>query len=55
MLTCSVVHYVCLDRQVVIGNHRDAWVFGGSDPNSGTATLMGLAKVIGYLRGNSSE
>ena len=25
------------DEWVVLGNHRDAWVFGGVDPSSGTA------------------
>ncbi len=39
-----------LDHQVILGNHRDAWVFGAVDPNSGTAALMSLAKVIGQLR-----
>ena len=28
------------DKLVLLGNHRDAWVFGGSDPSSGTAVLM---------------
>src|SRR5688572_983489 len=26
------------DKYVVLGNHRDAWVFGGVDPSSGSAT-----------------
>ena len=26
------------DEWVVLGNHRDAWVFGGVDPSSGTAS-----------------
>lgn len=51
----TTFYYHCLDRQVVLGNHRDAWVFGAVDPNSGTAVLMNLAKAIGYLRGNSSK
>ena len=42
--------YTHVDRSVVLGNHRDAWVFGAVDPNSGTAALMSLAKVIGQLR-----
>ena len=41
------------DRQVVMGNHRDAWVFGAVDPNSGTAGLMEIARVAGLLRKNS--
>jgi len=27
------------DKLVLLGNHRDAWVFGGVDPSSGTAVL----------------
>jgi N-acetylated-alpha-linked acidic dipeptidase len=37
------------DKTVVLGNHRDAWVFGGFDPASGTATQMELARVLGQL------
>ena len=36
-----------------MGNHRDAWVFGAVDPNSGTAGLMEIARVAGLLRKNS--
>lgn len=35
---------------VVLGNHRDAWVFGGVDPSSGTATLMETARALGELK-----
>ncbi|MGE3616180.1 MAG: M28 family metallopeptidase [Gemmatimonadales bacterium] len=37
------------DEAVVLGNHRDAWVFGAVDPSSGTATQMELARVLGGL------
>lgn len=37
------------DRLVLLGNHRDAWTFGAVDPNSGTAALLELARVIGKL------
>ena len=37
---------------MILGNHRDAWVFGGVDPNSGTAALMELARTLSLLRGN---
>lgn len=37
------------DKYVVLGNHRDAWVFGGVDPSSGTATQMELARVLGAM------
>jgi N-acetylated-alpha-linked acidic dipeptidase len=35
---------------VVIGNHRDAWVYGAVDPNSGTAAMLesvhGLSELL---------
>lgn len=34
------------DEIVLIGNHRDAWVFGGHDPSSGTACLMELVRAF---------
>ena len=37
------------DEWVVMGNHRDAWVFGGVDPSSGTATMMELTRALGEL------
>jgi N-acetylated-alpha-linked acidic dipeptidase len=37
------------DRMVVLGNHRDAWVYGGVDPSSGTAAQLDLARVLGEL------
>ena len=42
------------DRQVMLGNHRDAWVFGAADPNSGTAVLMELARALSQLRENGN-
>jgi len=38
------------DEWVVLGNHRDAWVFGGVDPSSGTAALMELTGALGRLK-----
>ena len=35
------------EKLVVLGNHRDAWVFGAVDPSSGTATQMELARALG--------
>jgi N-acetylated-alpha-linked acidic dipeptidase len=35
---------------VVLGNHRDAWVFGGVDPSSGTASMMELTRALGQLK-----
>ncbi len=31
---------------VLVGNHRDAWVYGGHDPSSGTACMMGMARAF---------
>lgn len=38
------------DEWVILGNHRDAWVFGGVDPSSGSATLMETARAFGELK-----
>jgi N-acetylated-alpha-linked acidic dipeptidase len=37
------------DDWVVAGNHRDAWVYGAVDPNSGTATLLKAVHGVGTL------
>ena len=37
------------DEWVVAGNHRDAWVFGAVDPNSGTAAMLESVHGIGEL------
>jgi N-acetylated-alpha-linked acidic dipeptidase len=37
------------DRWVVLGNHRDAWVFGAVDPNSGTSAMLEVGKGFGEL------
>lgn len=37
------------DRWVVMGNHRDAWVFGAVDPNSGTSAMLEVARGFGEL------
>jgi N-acetylated-alpha-linked acidic dipeptidase len=37
------------DQLVIVGNHRDAWVYGGVDPSSGTASMMELARSLGKL------
>jgi N-acetylated-alpha-linked acidic dipeptidase len=31
---------------ILVGNHRDAWVYGGHDPSSGTACLMEMARAL---------
>jgi N-acetylated-alpha-linked acidic dipeptidase len=35
---------------VIVGNHRDAWIYGGVDPSSGSAALMELARALGELK-----
>jgi N-acetylated-alpha-linked acidic dipeptidase len=35
------------EQTVLAGNHRDAWNHGAEDPNSGTITLLEMARVIG--------
>ncbi|MDX6694617.1 MAG: N-acetylated-alpha-linked acidic dipeptidase [Blastocatellia bacterium] len=37
------------ERWVVMGNHRDAWVFGAVDPNSGTTAMLEAARGFGQL------
>ena len=37
------------NQPVILGNHRDAWVYGAADPNSGTAQLLEVAKGLGAL------
>jgi N-acetylated-alpha-linked acidic dipeptidase len=37
------------DEWVIAGNHRDAWVYGAVDPNSGTAAMLEAAHGIGEL------
>ena len=37
------------DEWVVLGNHRDAWVYGAVDPSSGTASMMEMTRAVGQL------
>ena len=37
------------DAWVVAGNHRDAWVYGAVDPNSGTAAMLEAVHGLGEL------
>jgi N-acetylated-alpha-linked acidic dipeptidase len=37
------------DAWVIVGNHRDAWVYGAVDPNSGTAAMLEAVHGIGTL------
>lgn len=37
------------DEWVILGCHYDAWGFGSTDPNSGTAMLLSLTETLGKL------
>jgi N-acetylated-alpha-linked acidic dipeptidase len=34
------------EKQVILGNHRDAWTHGAVDPNSGTAAQLETARAL---------
>ncbi|EDO46336.1 predicted protein, partial [Nematostella vectensis] len=38
------------DRYVLMGNHRDSWVFGAVDAGTGTGTTNEVARVLGKLK-----
>lgn len=37
------------DEWVILGNHHDAWIYGAADPNSGTTSLLEIARCLGEL------
>ena len=37
------------DEWIVLGNHHDAWEYGGVDPSSGSASMMELTRAFGDL------
>ncbi|MEA1785032.1 M28 family metallopeptidase [Arenibacter sp. GZD96] len=37
------------DEWIILGCHYDAWGFGATDPNSGTAMLLSLSETLGKL------
>ncbi|KIM91157.1 hypothetical protein PILCRDRAFT_811656 [Piloderma croceum F 1598] len=37
------------DEVIVVGNHRDAWVMGATDPSSGTASVHEVVRGLGAL------
>jgi N-acetylated-alpha-linked acidic dipeptidase len=37
------------DEWVLMGNHRDAWVFGAVDPSSGTTAMLEAGRAFGEL------
>ncbi|KAK0475812.1 Zn-dependent exopeptidase [Armillaria novae-zelandiae] len=47
--TMAVIPGYITDEIVVLGNHRDAWVMGASDPTSGTASIAETIRGFGVL------
>ncbi|KAJ3537181.1 hypothetical protein NMY22_g5696 [Coprinellus aureogranulatus] len=47
--TLAVIPGHITNEVVVIGNHRDAWVLGATDPTSGTVSLHELVRGYGAL------
>lgn len=43
------------DQWIVLGNHRDAWEFGGVDPSSGTASMMEMTRALGEMLKHGSR
>lgn len=37
------------EKSIIVGNHRDAWNFGATDPGSGTAIMLEVASIFGDL------
>lgn len=37
------------DEWIILGCHYDAWGFGSTDPNSGTAMLLSMSETLGKL------
>jgi N-acetylated-alpha-linked acidic dipeptidase len=37
------------EEWVLLGNHHDAWVYGGVDPSSGTASMMEMTRAFGAM------
>ncbi|KAH9850749.1 Zn-dependent exopeptidase [Lenzites betulinus] len=50
--TMGVIPGHIKDEIVVVGNHRDAWVMGASDPSSGTSSIHEVIRGLGELLRN---
>ncbi|KAJ7409333.1 N-acetylated-alpha-linked acidic dipeptidase 2 [Willisornis vidua] len=37
-------------RYIILGGHRDSWVFGGIDPTTGAAVLQEIARSFGKIK-----
>uniref|UniRef100_A0A8C4UFP6 Glutamate carboxypeptidase 2 n=1 Tax=Falco tinnunculus TaxID=100819 RepID=A0A8C4UFP6_FALTI len=38
------------DRYIILGGHRDSWVFGGIDPTTGVAVLQEVVRSFGKMK-----
>ncbi|XP_071288896.1 N-acetylated-alpha-linked acidic dipeptidase 2-like isoform X2 [Agelaius tricolor] len=38
------------DRYIILGGHRDSWVFGGIDPTTGAAVLQEIVQSFGKMK-----
>ncbi len=47
--TVGVLPGIDPTHSVVIGAHRDAWVYGVTDNGSGTSVVLQVARALGYL------
>lgn len=45
-----ILQWCFLDRYVILGGHRDSWVFGGIDPQSGAAVVHEIVRSFGTLK-----
>ena len=43
------------DEWIILGCHYDAWAFGTTDPNSGTAMLLSFAETLGKMAENGQK
>lgn len=43
------------DEWLILGSHYDAWSFGATDPNSGTAMMLTLAEAMGEMIKNGQR
>jgi hypothetical protein len=37
------------EKSIIVGNHRDSWVYGATDPGSGTAVMLEVIHIFGDL------
>lgn len=50
----SYIVHVSPDHLVLLGNHRDGWMYGAADASSGTSAMMETSRVLGNLIKNGN-